>query len=323
MQRLGRTLTGEGTENPADAETEAEKYESKTRALRAQDEFRQTQEGINNPPSLREAQQKQIEEMANRAKEAEDRARDAEKAAREADATARKDAETAAAEARQEARTMERELHNFQLQMMTEKLDEVLKSRGGVQQQFNEYFSFVEQLAEKMGYQRPGATTPASDNPAIALEIAKIELERDRESRKFDLEMENSRRNWELEIKKLDAEQRHKEKELELSEARNQQLFTLPEAIGGAIAKGLLDRSKGGGAGEVARQAGGRAEGTTGYHVQVPFGQGGAFECPECKKEVGVGPTSTVATCVSCNRKFPVVRTQGSGGSTAEPEEEQ
>jgi hypothetical protein len=315
LQRLGRQLVGENP-NVETPETEAQRYEKKTAALKAQDEFQRTREDINNPPSLREAQQKQIEEMQNRAKEAEQRARDAEDKAREADQTARKEAEAAAAAARDEARGAEKSLHDYQMQMLSQKLDEVLSSKQGLQQQMDEYFGFADQVAQKMGYQKPGMTTPASENPQIALEIAKMQIESAERQRAHEIQMEKDRREWDLKLKQMDMDNRFKERELELQEKRNEQIFSFPEVIGGAIAKGLIDRGAGQGGSQGGR-IGGRGSAQSRPeepYVRVGEGRGGSFECPSCHSEVGVGPTTTEAACVNCNRKFPVIRIPAHAG---------
>ena len=313
LRKFGKVLAGEKENPETDPETEAQRYEKKTRALEAQDAYLNTQDRIANPLSLREIQAKQMEEIQNRATEAEKRAREAEDKAREADAAARKEAEATAAEARKDAQAAKDALHDHQLQMMSAKLDEVLKSRMGAQQQFDEYFTFVDTLASKLGYQRPGLTTPASENPQIALEVVKLQLADAQKQREHEWQLEKDKREWDLKMEEIRETRAYNQAQLDLDRQKSSMLAQLPETLGGAILKGAMDRS-----GHPSRvtQTGQRpATQQKAYKVRLGVGEANEFECPHCKEAgvtsgISVGPTSVTARCLTCNSQFPIERVE-------------
>jgi hypothetical protein len=304
LRRLGKQLAGENLNPETNPETEAEHYEKKTRALKAEDEFHQTRDNIANPPSVREAQQKMIEDMQKRAQDAEERARDAETKARQADAEARKEAERLAAEARSEARAAEKALHDHQLTVMSQKLDEVLQSKQGLQQQFEEYFGFADQIAAKLGYQKPGMTAPASENPQIALEIAKMHIDDAQKQREHERNLEKDKREWDLKLEEIRQQNAFDAAQLKLDQEKVGMLAQLPEAIGGIILKGAMDRAKG--VGQVAQ----RAPQQKVYKIELGVGEANEFECPNCKSAIAVGPSSVTARCLKCNTQYPIERVQ-------------
>lgn len=293
-----------GDPNPADPETTAEHYEKETKALEAQDNLHQTKDRIANPPSAVEARIKHEEELATRATAAEERARTAEEERRTADKDARKEAEDAAAQAHIDAEHAKDELHNHQLNMMSTKLDEVLQSRKNPQAQMEEYFSFADQMAEKMGWVKPGALQPASDNPQIALELAKIHLDDAHRQREHESKLAREAREWDMEKIKLNDSRAFETRKLDIEERKTDMLLAAPQTIGAAIIRGAMDR--GGGSGRIEQE---RKD----YRIEMSEGQGGEVQCPHCATKgkdinVGVGPTTTMAQCVGCNTQYPVVR---------------
>lgn len=296
---LGRRMTGEP--NPeTDPESKAEHYEKETRAVEAQDNLNTAKDRIANPPSVVEARLKQEEDLTQRAKDAEDRARAAEDKIRTASEEAKKEAERVAGEAQQAAQQAKEELHNHQLSMVTEKLDEVLKSRKSPQEQFTEYFAFADQMAEKMGWVKPGTLPPASDNPQIALELAKINIEAAQRQQEHERQLAKDKREWDLELIKLNDTRTNEARKLDLEEKRTEMFMAAPQALGAALIRGAMDREGGGAAREVTQQPE--------HRIEMSEAQSGEVECPTCQTLVGVGPTTTVAECVKCHTKYPVVR---------------
>jgi hypothetical protein len=58
-----------------------------------------------------------------------------------------------------------------------------------------------------------------------------------------------------------------------------------------------------------ARQSRRRNKGTTSeFSLQVGEGDDGVIECPECRTQMYIGPTSQTAICVGCEAQFNVVR---------------
>jgi len=300
-------LTGQEEKLPS-PESVAEHYEKQTKALEAQDNFLITKDRLANPPSVQEIRAKHEAELEKKVTDAEVRARDAEQALRSASEDRRKEAEEAAAKAQQEAQTAKDELHNHQIQMLSDKLTELLSQKKSPQDQFTEYFGFAETLLGKLGYVKPGTVTPASENPQIALEIAKLNLDAAREERKFQLDMEQRKREWDIKLLELQQQSKFKERELELNEKKAQQFFALPEILGGSIAQGLVDHAAGGAPIRRSANVSTSPEPVPSFHVEVGEGEGGDFECPSCHGRIGIGPTSTEAVCLNCNTRLPVQR---------------
>jgi hypothetical protein len=320
FQRFGRSLQGQNPNPSADkAKSGAEKYKEKTEELEAQDNYLQTKDRIENPPSVKEVQQKREADLEQRAAEAEQRAREADDKIRNASEEARREAEQAAAQARQEADAAKDALHNHQLQMLTDKMDELSKSKRPMAEQMNEYFAFADEMAAKMGWVKPGALAPASDNPQISLEIARLQIEDARAQREHERQMDRDKREWDLKIMELNDKRDVEKAKLAQQEKRDNMIFTAPQAIGGAIAQGLIDHTKGKGTQQpVSQQATQRAPQTQqkGYKIQAAQGESNEFACPGCNEPVAFGPTSNNAVCVNCGSEFKIER-----GEPQPPEE--
>jgi hypothetical protein len=301
-----------GVDEKKTPENQAADIKKKTEALQATHDYATLADQLANPQSVKEMQAKQIHDAEEARKAAEDRERtlrDEEKVRIQQEKDA---ADQAAAEEKAKRETVEQQLRDQNTQMLLEKLNELKAQQKPWPEQLKEFLSYGEDLAVKLGFQKSTALQPKSEDPHIALELAKLELEGAREDRKFQLELEKSKREWDLQMLEFKRTGDLKQQELNLQEKRNAQIFSLPEVIGGAIAKGLIDREGAGVATPAARVP------APSYHIQAGAGEGGSFECPGCHGAIGVGPTTTQATCVQCNKTFPVVR--GVSAVSAEPQ---
>jgi ribosomal protein L37AE/L43A len=302
-------MSGE-TSSEADPESTAAHYDKETKALEAQDNLHQTKDRIANPPSVVEARVKHEEDLTQRAKDADQRARDAEEKLRTASDEARKDAENAAVAARQEADTAKDELHTNQLTILTAKIDELAGSRKPMQQQMDEYFSFAGKMAEQMGWVKPGTVDPAAENPTIALEIVKINIEDAHRQREHESQLAKDKRDWELQIAKMNNENAFRERELAAQAKKDETIANALPVLGRAIAQGLVESAQGGGGGG----GGGGGEGDVSqqskkmYRIEIEEGKSGKTPCPHCKAEIEIDSTATIAKCSGCNTQFPVIR---------------
>jgi hypothetical protein len=303
LQKLGRSLSGEQPRSPED---DAARYEAKTKAVEAQDRYNLAVDKVKNPPSVVEMQKETAQRLADEKKEAEERARAAEERERE---RAKQEAEEARkeAEAAGQARIQaENELKAQQNQILLEKIEELKASQKPIHEQFMEYFSFAQSLAEKMGFAKPGTSQPQSENPQLALEIAKINAESAQKDREFQLQMEESKRKWELEMIKLKDGQDIERAKLAQAAERDKAILQAPQILGGAIAQGLLDRTQGG----ASHPATSKPET---FRIQAGVDEAGTLDCPVCNSrgvpnQIGIGPTSKLVTCVGCNSQFEIVR---------------
>lgn len=317
LQRFGRVLAGQ-SQNPQNPKTDAQQYKEKTDTLEAQDSYLQTKDRMENPPSAKEAQAKREQDLAERATAAETRAREAEDKIRSSNEEAKKEAEQAAVQAHQEAEQAKGELHNHQINMLSEKLDDVLKSKKPLQEQMDEYFVFADQMAGKMGWVKPGAITPSSENPQISLEIARLHIEDARAAREHDRQMEKDKRDWDLRIMELSDKREYDKAKLEQEGKKSDAIFQAPQLFGAALAQGLAERAGGGtgSPGAISQQQ----PGPQTFKFKAPEGESGEVDCPVCHTPVGIGPHSDLAECVNCNTKFKIERVPAT--SVAEAEEE-
>jgi multidrug efflux pump subunit AcrA (membrane-fusion protein) len=298
---VGQSLSG--NPNPGQsAENEAEHYESQTKAAEAKHKYISTVNELNNPPSVIEMQKEQAQRLADEAKSAQDRANAAEERERERAQKEADEAKRLADEAQQNLKAAEQALRDQQTAMLLEKLEELKGSQKPILEQFQEYFAF----AEQMGFQKPGTTQPQSENPQIALEIAKINAESAQRQREWELQMEDSRRKWDLEMIKMKDNQELERAKLSHQVERDRALMNAPQLIGAALAQGLVDQSRGGGAAPAEQVIQSRKE----EPVKITAGPGdrGEIECPYCHTMMAIGPTSVITKCMGCNREYPIER---------------
>lgn len=304
LQRVGKTLIGSPSQQKS-PEDEATEYKKKTEAVKARSDYVTTVEDLNNPPSVKVIQEQRVKDADEERKAAEQRANDAADRERQRTEDDRKAAMEKAAAEEQKRIQAENDLKGQQNQMLLDKLDELKKSQKPISEQFTEYFNFAEDLAKKMGFERPSTGQPQSENPQIALEIAKINAESAQKDREFQLQLKESDRKWDMEIMKLNDNRAIEQAKLAQQGKRDDALFQAPQAIGAALAQGLVDRQ---GEGGIRQQPGPQT-----FKFQATEGDSGEVDCPVCASrgtptKVGIGPHSDLAECVNCNTKFKIER---------------
>lgn len=297
LQQLGRTLTGQ--EKPQQSpEDEAADYKKRTEAAKARGDYVQTVDDLNNPPSVKAIQEQRVKDADEERKAAEERARAADTRDRDRVAEEKRLAQEKAAAEEQARIEAENALKGQQNQILLDKIAELKGSQKPIGEQFKEYFEF----AKEMGFERPSVTQPQSDNPQIALEIAKLNAESAQKDREFQLQLKESDRKWDMEIMKMNDSRAIEQAKLAQQAKRDDALFQAPQAIGAALAQGLVDRKGGGG---IRREQPGSPQT---FKFQAAEGESGEVECPMCHTPVGIGPHSDLAECVNCNTKFTIER---------------
>lgn len=285
---------------PQTPEDEAAEYKRKTAAATAKHDYISTVDEIANPPSAREMQQKQVQSADEARKAAETKAQDLEQETRD---RLQKEADEAAQQAvaeKDKREETERRLQDQHNQMMLDKLEELKTSQKPFSEQAREFFSFAEEAAKTLGFEKP-SVQPVSENPQIALEIARLNIEDAHREREFQQQQAKDKREWDLKLIELDDNRDFKKAELAQKARRDEALFTTPQTIGAAIARGLAEREQGGAAPAV-------SPGPQTHKVRAGVGDAGEIECPLCHKMVGIGPDSVLVNCVSCNSKFDIER---------------
>lgn len=229
---------------------------------------------------------------------------------------------------REKSETLAQQLNNervealrneFQRQMgdltkMIEKMGTAQDTRP-IWQQFKEMQSGLREMAESLGMEK---TTSGLD-PAVQLELKKLDLQQAKEQRDFELRMEQDKRNWDLKLMELKDTREYQKAQLQQQARKDDMIANFPNMIGGAIAKGILEQGQGGVSSPGGQQPSGQEKA---YYVRFPEGQGGEVDCPHCHTAVGFGPTSTVAQCVGCNRQFPIQRVPAASAPPNSSEQE-
>ena len=301
---LDKQAGGEGKQDTP--EDQAARYKASTEAVRAQGEYVQTVDALNNPPSAQAAREKREQELEADRKAATQKATDLEERDRARLEKEKDDATTHAQEEEQKAQALANTLQAQRDQILLNKIDELKASQKPIQEQLNEYLAFMETMATRMGFEKP-AGRPASEDPHISLEIMKLELDGARQQREFEAEQAQAKRAWDLQLLEFQREGEFRTAELARNIKKDEMFASFPEVIGTAIAKGVMDTS---GKGAPQRTPIGQsAAAPQPRHIEIGEGRSGSIECPECKKSViELAPTTTVAQCLGCNTQYPVTR---------------
>jgi multidrug efflux pump subunit AcrA (membrane-fusion protein) len=300
IKRLGQVLAGQ---NQADPETEAEDLEKQTKALQARHNLATTAEMLNNPESVQKMREERQNELTKAAAEASKKAEEATDRERERLQKEKDDAEGAAASEQAKREQAEKDLQTQMNQQLLTKIEELKGSKLTASQQLTDYITFFNTLSETFGLPKMGAkppdTTPHTD-PHLTLELEKLKIENSQKQRDHEWKLQKDKQEWDLKLMAFDRDGKFKEKEMEMADKRTQQLFTIPEVIGGAIGKALLGREEGGQT-TINQPA-------QSYRLDMLEGQSGTLDCPKCKTQVGIGPTQGSAQCIKCGTQFMIAR---------------
>ena len=184
---------------------------------------------------------------------------------------------------------------------------------GGSKKSFTEQFAETQEIAKQLGFEK----TSVGTDPKMELEIKKLEWQMKKEDREFQRQMKKDEREWQLRMEELKDQRYHKDQELNLQAKRDDMFAKAPAAIGGAIAKGMMESGGESTDGHISGKS-------KKYHIEAEDGIPGEVECPDCHTMVGIGPTSTGAVCVGCNSRFAIKRTPGAKApETVSNEEEE
>lgn len=167
-------------------------------------------------------------------------------------------------------------------------------------------FSALEQLTKKINEIRMEGG--GGVNPSIQLEITKLNIESARAEREFQVKMKQDDRNWELEKIKLQDQRYFKQQEAERQQRKDDMFASAPQVLGGAIARGIMEKQAGRVSGSVPPPTTSK---TPQHHVEAPVGEAGEVECAGCSQPVAIGPTARNAVCSNCGMKYSVRRIEG------------
>lgn len=207
-------------------------------------------------------------------------------------------------------------LHGLQLEKMQEKFDLQVKtlmdqlSAGRLQNgSFTEELEKIKMVATSLGFQPAGSST--SKDPAVELQIIKLNADIAREAREFDWKMKQDERVWEVKKKELESNNFFNIQKLQLEKNRNDWLASLPEMIGTTFARGLMSGPVPEGPAVASQPAAANRAPVAGdkpQSVEAGEGEAGELACPKCGAVIAIGPTTTEAVCSGCNYRLPVRR---------------
>lgn len=197
----------------------------------------------------------------------------------------------------------------FQTQM--EGLQKIIE-RQGSQKSFIDQYTEAMETAKTLGFQM--GQPAGGSSLELTLELKKIEFEQAITLRRLAKEEKAEARKWDLELRRLDDERRDKEAQLAQQIKRDEMIASFPVAIGGAIARGMME-SRGGG---VAPGVASETRGKTSHHIEAGPGESGETNCPECGESMAIGPTARAAVCPGCGLRVPIRRVgkEGPGEGT-------
>lgn len=308
-----------GGQNPGKSpEDEATEYKKKTEAAKAKSDYVVTVDTLANPPSVQVMREKREQELIDQGKAAATRAQDLEDREHTRLEKDAQDAAAAAATEQQKREQVEKALQDQHNQMLLDKLEELKQSQKPFSEQAKEFFAFAQEAATMLGFEKPSTVKPTTEDPKLALDLAKMNLDLERWKIEQEAKKEQDKFDRELKLLEFKDNREFKQKELDLQAKKDEQLFSFPQIIGGAIAKGLIEHEARGAAppGSISQRQ--QSTGKS-YRFEIGQGQGGEAQCPNCQSPIGIGPTSTEVQCVGCGRIFPVVRVAGEPGGQVPP----
>lgn len=235
------------------------------------------------------------------AKEAQERA-EKEQEKREARVEAeRKRADEAEAKLREEQLNSLRRDFSTELGNLSKTIEKLTESQNqaetkDVLAQFRNHYEAAVELAKSFGYER----TSEGTDPHIQLEIKKMEMANAVQDREFKWRMRQDEKNWELERQKLNDDRLFKQAQLNNEKQRNDMLASFPQLIGGAFARGIMDQGE--------PQSGQPQTSRKAYIIEMPEGEHGTVNCPNCQTAMGIGPDQTAVQCIKCRTQYPIRR---------------
>jgi len=204
----------------------------------------------------------------------------------------------------EEANKAKAALHDAELQRVSEQLTGKIETlqraiAGGNQKTIVEQLSEVDSLAGKLGYIKP-QVGPSNGDPALAIELKKLEQQMAVDDRNFQAKMAQDGREWTLKLRELDQNKVIADERLAAERDKWGAISSIPTHLGTAIAKGLVQ--EGGVAGGV------QAKGKKPIVISANKGEAGELDCPNCGTLVAIGPTARGAICAGCGQQFSINR---------------
>lgn len=295
-----------GLEKPA--EDQREDYNEKTKDAEAKFNYRQTVENLNNPPSLREMQEKRIKDAEDDKKAAAKRAQDLED---ERLSRIQQESDAAGQEAQRQKELREKaedDLRKSQNQLILDEIKRLHEINVAPEKKIEEYLAFNDMMEKRFGKTEKKAEGPAPGamDAHITFEIEKMKL--DFEKWKVEQERVNKQMEYDRQDRKEDRADLKalKMEELQIKKGQQEMISNLPKVFADTLAAGLVARAGAGGASLPISSNPGVP--TNVSHFEAVEGEAGEIDCPKCGTKVGIGPTTLQTVCAKCGQKFELKR---------------
>jgi len=161
----------------------------------------------------------------------------------------------------------------------------------------------IEAMAKQLGFSKSDPVTE-DWNGKMAFTQLQHTMEMDR--RRYDREVKRDQREWDIKLQQLAAQNKRDEEKLRLEEQKANQLASIPQQLGIAFAQGIMAR--GADAGPLIQNKNGQIQTKPPIHLQASLNEADQFDCPVCKTDVGIGPSSKQVACSGCGQKFTITR---------------
>ena len=161
----------------------------------------------------------------------------------------------------------------------------------------------IEKFADILGYRKP--TEEMGLPSEVRLKMLEMELNEKAKAREFELHLKESERLWQLKLKEIE-QQAASQSALIQQEREKRSMWVSPfEAIGQAIARGLID--SGGQIPEPTRTKS-KMKKAPDIILDAEEGESGVIDCPQCQEQIAIAPSARSAVCPSCETTFPINR---------------
>ncbi len=186
---------------------------------------------------------------------------------------------------------------NVQLEALTARLT----AGQGNQPSFGQQLEMIKAQAGLLGLQSvPASVTDAS----LQLQILKMNNDSAREDREFQWKLKQYDLEREMRLQEVKENNSVAMEQVKVERERNNMLASGFEAIGAAIARGIIDA----GQSRVSDQPQSPAGPPREFRIEAGVGQQGEVNCPGCGNPVAVLADTQSAVCATCGARLPVTR---------------
>lgn len=173
-----------------------------------------------------------------------------------------------------------------------------------IHEQFKDQLTALRDMAQDLGLEK----TSSGRDPMVDIELAKMSYEQAREDREFKWKMRQDEKTFQLQLQTAADDREYKRAQIKSQAKRDEMIASIPEQIGDAAGRAIVDSTKRGAAQQ--RPIGQSPAAPQAPAIQLGEGESGTIGCtePGCGSMIEVAATTTLAQCLGCNARYPVIR---------------